>query len=316
MKRRDFLGLAGVSALAFGCGLPTGCDGAAEAAWPEIANREPARALVAWYSQTGHTERLAKLVAATLRAEGLEAEAVRARDVRDEQIAAADLVILGSPVFYMDIPEGMQRLLARLPSLAGKTGAAFVTFGGEGTNEQNTSVRLLRELAARGASPVGCNRFSNMSAFAPTWSNGNPKRTLRYRHLPNEQTYDEVRAFARKALAGARAGEVDAGEMSYGWEEWTRIVDARWMTKAAIGRHAINAETCIKCGACEKTCPVGAIELASRRIDDSACVVCLGCVNNCPTGALEMEMLGTRLEGFRRFCERFDISFTPPRELA
>jgi len=61
---------------------------------------------------------------------------------------------------------------------------------------------------------------------------------------------------------------------------------------------------------------VGAIDLATRRIDDSACVVCLGCVNNCPTGAMEMEMLGTPLEGFRRFRERFDITFTPPRELA
>ncbi len=317
MDRRRFLAFTSLSMLGLAC-RPTAAKGPQTKPKdiPALKTRDPRRALVVWYSQTGHTQRLGKLIAKTLADEGLETVAGSWREITADRFAAADVVVVGSPVFYVDVPESMRRYLADLPALKGVAAATFVTYGGVGHNEQNTAVRLLQSLTAHGAAPVEHAAFSNMSAFAPFWSMGNAERTLSYRHLPNADTYERVRQFARRVLQRTRDGQITPAETELELEEMGRAVNMRWWMKAAINHHAINPKTCVRCNACENTCPVGAIDRAAGRIDTNACLVCLGCVNNCPTGALEMEILNVRLLGFRRLCEQNGIVVTPPKELA
>lgn len=51
--------------------------------------------------------------------------------------------------------------------------------------------------------------------------------------------------------------------------------------------HTINQD-CINCGACDDSCPVGAIsEAADKRvIDEDNCIDCGACVDTCPVGAI------------------------------
>ena len=51
--------------------------------------------------------------------------------------------------------------------------------------------------------------------------------------------------------------------------------------------HTISAE-CISCGACEPTCPVGAISAGESQyvIDAASCVDCGACVSSCPVTAI------------------------------
>lgn len=49
-------------------------------------------------------------------------------------------------------------------------------------------------------------------------------------------------------------------------------------------------DTCIACGTCADTCPVGAISEGDGKyeIDENACLECGACAAACPMGAIEL----------------------------
>lgn len=51
--------------------------------------------------------------------------------------------------------------------------------------------------------------------------------------------------------------------------------------------YVIN-DSCVSCGACEGTCPVGAISQGDGKfeIDADTCIDCGTCAAGCPTGAI------------------------------
>ena len=52
--------------------------------------------------------------------------------------------------------------------------------------------------------------------------------------------------------------------------------------------HVID-DSCVCCGACASTCPVGAIAEGDGKyvVDSSACIDCGACEGACPTGAIK-----------------------------
>jgi ferredoxin/menaquinone-dependent protoporphyrinogen IX oxidase len=275
----------------------------------------PKKALVIWYSQAGHTERNGRLIGKTLEKLGLKVDALDIRACDESALNKYDLIIVGTPVYYLDVPQNVREWLRDVPSLAGTPVAAYTTFGGPGDNQYNTAWYILELLAKKGCVPAGIATFGNMSTFAPTWSLGNDKRILKYKDRPNERIYQQVREFAKQVLAAVRSGTTPVIRKEFHAGEFLKGPIQVKFTKLMITRHAVDRDRCTKCGICVEKCPVGAIHTSTYRVDKSACIACMGCVNNCPAQAIDMVFLGRKIYGFKDFLKRNGITIQEPVEL-
>ncbi len=278
----------------------------------EFGTTNPKRALILWYSQTGHTKRYGKHMAHVLKSSGLEVQACDIRDCKDLNPGDYDLVMAGAPVHYMDLSPNVRAWFGNMETLDRTAVASYTTFGGPGDNQHNTAHALLSLMVQKGGVPAGMATFGNMSTYAPTWSMGNEKRTLKYGNLPNAQTYSSVRKFAQDALDRVRKGQVDAPEKEFDLMDLAKHLPVVWGSKVITTDHRIIEEDCIGCKTCVRGCPVGAINLEEFSVDDKKCVLCLGCVNNCPEGAVHMKYMGKRVVGFPFFLREQGIVLMEP----
>lgn len=307
--RRTFLKQGSLSLLALSIPATPGCK---NRIYPAPALNKPESAAVVWYSQTGNTARAGRVIAQTLEAQGLRVMAGEYRQVDKASLAACDLVIAGSPVYYYDVPENFKTWLAGIPEMQGRPVAAYVTFGGAGGNQHNTACTLLELLAKRGGAPVGLNAFGNMPTFALTWSYGNTARVLKYRHNPDRKTYAAIRAFARDILAAVDGGQSMEIAREFNYRDFIKSDPSIWGTKLFIDKHTINREKCIDCHTCTEKCPVGAIDLPNYQVNRERCILCLGCVNNCPEQAIDMVFMGKPVYGYHEFKRRYNIVIPDP----
>ena len=62
------------------------------------------------------------------------------------KINEVDLIVIGAPVFYYDIPDYVKDFIQSLPDLKGIPVAAYVTFGGPEGNQHNAACSILENL--------------------------------------------------------------------------------------------------------------------------------------------------------------------------
>ena len=68
-SRRNFIKKSAIVGAAL-C-LPVSLTRESQAAYPDLKTRIPKKALILWYSQTGHTRRYARLIGCVLKGKGL-----------------------------------------------------------------------------------------------------------------------------------------------------------------------------------------------------------------------------------------------------
>lgn len=311
-SRRSFLVKGSLSLVAIQVPL-IGCS--KKLVYGNPKKKNPKSAAVVWYSQTGNTERAGKLIAKRLELSGLSVTASDYRDFNREDLKAVDLIIGGSPVYYYDVPTNFQDWLKQIPEIKDISIASFVTFGGEGGNQHNTSRTLAQLLTDKGGIPVGTAEFGNMSTFAVTWSIGNINRILKYKDKPNEDTFNTIRSYTDAVLDRIQQGLPVDIEKDFDFRDMIRSSPSIWGTKLFLNNHKINRKTCIGCEICLQKCPVDAIDLNTGEVNDDRCIVCLGCVNNCPTGSVDMAFMNSKIYGFNDFLKRQNITITEPVEL-
>jgi len=165
-SRRDFLkkGLC-IGAVA---ALPNCSAHAEKHQSPRIKTTQPQNAVVLWYSQTGNTRRIGQLIAGKWRERGISVTALDIREIDPGSLQQVDLIVLGSPVFYMDVPLNVRWWLNSIPEINGIPVAAYVTYGGTGHNQHNTACSLLERLQKKGGVPMGITCFSSMSSCKST----------------------------------------------------------------------------------------------------------------------------------------------------
>lgn len=287
---------------------------AAQTVQPRGALRQaqPHKAMVLWYSQTGHTEGYAELIARTWAHAGLTVDTHRLRFGDKPDVSGYDLIVIGTPVHYLDVPKNVGDWLTQLAPITGVGVASFVSYGGQGDGQHNAALSLLSGLVEKGGVPLGMDYFGNMSTYPPTWSMGNTERILKYRHKPDQATYAQVHTFASSVLDQYGRGQGIVAKSRPSFMGLFKGDISRTLAKATLGKHTIDTSRCIHCGTCVKTCPAGAIDLGVPRIDTARCILCFGCVNNCPTGAHSMSVFGRPVYGFPEFLRRNGIKILPP----
>ena len=308
--RRNFIKKSAIICAALSLPLPWAATG--RAAEREMKTRDPKRALVLCYSQSGFSARYGKLIACLLKDQGLTAGLADMRRFDPKRLTDYDLILVGSPVFYYDIPENVVDWLSSAPKLTGIPVAAFVSFGGPEGNQHNALCHALHLLAEKEAVPVGMEAFRSIAAYpTPNWDSANQRAG---EHLPDEATYNRVREFTRQILERVRHGQSLAYSSELATRELVRMLPLVWLNKKAISKHTVDAAKCIGCRTCVKMCPVGAIHPEKQFVDRDKCIACFGCLNNCPADAVVIEYRGKRLYGFPEYLKRRKITILEPAE--
>jgi NAD(P)H dehydrogenase (quinone) len=112
------------------------------------------KVIVIYYSRSGNTESMAKLVAEGVKSEGLEVECKKVQDTKLDDLINADGIIIGSPTYYGTMAAEIKKLLDDSVKyhgkLDGKVGGAFASSGGIGGGNETTVMDILRALMIHG----------------------------------------------------------------------------------------------------------------------------------------------------------------------
>lgn len=310
-SRRNFIikGLLASASLAL-----TGCSSIRQ----QYGNRSfktnvPKKALIAWYGNTGHTARYARLMEFVWKEKGLQVDILEYRQVEKNKMPEYDIIMVGTPVYHLKPPINVRNWLEDIPLIDGVAVASYVAFGGPEGNQHNAATWLLELLAQKGGVPAGIDYFMNMSSF-PT-KKWDTEATIGHKDLPNEETYDQVRRFAMNVLSNISSDKKIVVERRADMRQCLAALPSVALTKIYYSNHRINKEKCVSCGRCVEVCPVGAIEQNTKAISRDTCLLCFGCFNNCPAQAVEVSIGDTPLYNFAEFMKRNQIEIREPKEL-
>ena len=114
-----------------------------------VAANRPVRILVAYYSRTGHTEKMAQGVAkGAQRVSGVMTQVKAVSEVTKEDLENAHGIILGSPTYFANIPGAMKTAIddwnwKLKVDFTDKIGGAFATAGGRTGGQGHVVTSLL-----------------------------------------------------------------------------------------------------------------------------------------------------------------------------
>ena len=131
------------------------------------------------------------------------------RSFDTKRLTDYDLILIGSPVFYYDIPIQCQRLVGRDAEDYGNARGGVCIFRRAGRQSAQRSVSYPSSLNRSGGHRCrhGClPQYSRISDARP----GTAPNQRSGEHLPNEATYEQVRRFTGQILAQVSRGEAIA----------------------------------------------------------------------------------------------------------
>lgn len=239
--------------------------------------------MILYFSATGNSEHVAKLLAGKLKDEAVCLKTYIQAFVKD---GTGGTFVSGKPfvfVFpvYLSTSPTVLRQFIKASSFSGNNAAYFVpTCASADGSVPNSSIDLLKEVPA--LTYMGCQRVpmpQNYVVFFKPWDDD---RKL--------QAYENARSLTDSISAKILAGEKLPEQPCGGFEYWgTKLVEV-WYNHdfTKTGKFAASA-ACVGCGLCAKDCPVNAIEMQDGKPVwvKKNCIHCMSCISRCPKQAIE-----------------------------
>ena len=274
------------------------------------------KAAILWYSQTGNTQKCGKVLAKTFEKKGITVIYGDLRDFDQTKISEVDLIVIGAPVFYYDIPDFVKDFIQSLPDLKGVPVAAYVTFGGPEGNPYNAACSILESLVQKNGVPVGLNAFMTISSYSLSFkANDKEIKTKENTILPDQNTYKIVREYAGFIISEVEQRKSSVFQKTLTLREFSTYFGPEWWTKLLVDNHYIIEQKCVGCGTCIEKCPTNSIDLDTFSVKTDTCVLCFGCINNCEYQAVNMEYNDEKVIGFKEFLKKNNLKFELPVEL-
>lgn len=316
-SRRTFLKKSGLTLAAAALPGLSSCIGTQTIrAKVPLSSIEIRKAAVLWYSQTGNTQKCGEVLAKTFEKKGIPVTFGDLRYFDQATMKGLDLIVIGAPVFYYDIPNHVKDYVRSLPDLEGMAVAAYVTYGGPEGNQHNAACSILEGLVNLNGVPVGLETFMTSKSYPPSFeAYADDLREKQNALLPDERTYQKVREYAGFIESEVRKGNALEVKKNLTLREVSTYFGPVWWTKRFVNNHYIIENKCVRCGVCVEKCPTDSIDLDAFSVDTETCVLCFGCINNCPYRAVNMEYKNEKLMGFQEFLEKNNFIYILPDEL-
>lgn len=223
------------------------------------------------FSPTGGTKRVAGILTGKL------AETAEVIDLCDRVLDFSGIAFTPEDVCVVAVPSYGGRVpgiaVQRLSQLKGN-GAKAVLVAVYGNREfEDTLVELEDTLDAAGFVCVAAVSAVAEHSILPQFASGRP----------DVQDVRELEGFADTILE--RLKEDSLPELTVPGNRPYKPFKVFPMTPTAN-------KTCISCGICAKSCPVGAISMDDpRKTDNNACISCMRCIRVCPQNARHVNKL-------------------------
>ena len=233
------------------------------------------RVCVLYFSPTGGTEKIARMVAEKLASRlGVSQtffDLTRPEDRQDEyRFEAEELVVMASPVYAGRLPNKLAPEYKAKVFGSGTPAVALCVFGNRSPDEALRELVLLLE--GNGFQTVGAASFAGRHAFSDKVGAGRPDRA----------DQEQMQAFAG-AAAAKLAGEslppleMDRGEIG---PYYTPLKTDKTPAKFLKAKPLTDWSKCCQCGACARACPMGSIDPKTMEAV-GLCIKCQACVRKC-----------------------------------
>jgi len=237
-------------------------------------------AAVLWYSQTGHSFRLASIAGDALKGMGINA---RVENLRRETGSLPDenLMVFAFPVFNWSLPWPVRDFIAAMPRTEKRKSALLIlTMGGWAANTPYLFKKALAEKNIELANFVTVRCRDSYIPFAK-WLPFMDKQ-----ELPNQESFSSVRAFIEASL-GEKRQRRQARFNPFDPMHWMGAATPKDGPLLFMGPRRFLQDQCTGCGFCQTMCPAGAIEGERRDLswNREKCIGCCGCINICPENA-------------------------------
>ncbi len=260
---------------------------------------------IAWFSGTGNSFDAARVIATAIDETGGKVRLVSIESgdqpgpppVPDGSCLVAeaadrippDPLILVFPVYAWGPPALVRRWIRALPRACGDAVAGVLAVdGGEGAGAAASASRMLARKGYR-------VRLSARAGYPENWREMSPPPAAEAGVVLLGRGRNEALVFARRWLTGdeARYQRPMLGALGH-----FAGVLFRGAGRQILGQCFVADDRCTSCRLCERTCPVGAINLngvTGRPEWSMRCESCNRCINVCPESAIGTSTLRTVL---------------------